>query len=630
MRALALALGLALTAAVTGGATKDATAQYAAVQSRLAAGWNTWNTQSVLSHVLLPEGLSVTVGLHAGTLYSARYLDQAQPGGREPAGPQIAMGPHALNGAYSELTVSWNGLRARIESATEGGDLLVLVTPLKTPDTTALLDVEVGLLWNRAGHLERNGDAIDARLPSREIRVFGAGQAANDLDVPVATPYLTLALSGPAGIVTGHRRTLGQITEAIGRARRELTERWRGFGVDPETVGAVQSALGWNTIFDPAHGRVITPVSRAWNPGWGGYVLFDWDTFFAGLMASRFDRDLAYANIIEMLNETTPDGFVPNYAAGSVRSLDRSEPPVGALVVHEVYRRWHDRWLLEACFDRLLRWNRWWHEHREVDGWLVWGTDPTHTEFDRQDSAVNTLQGAKYESGLDNSPLYDGATFDPTSHLMKQADVGLMGLYAADCRALAAIADELGRPAEAAELRARRDAVAAKLAELWDEGQAMYFNRDLTTGKPVVRMAPTNFYPLLAGIPTPAQAQAMVNRHLLNPSEMGGTWMVPSIARNDPAFRDQDYWRGRIWGPMNLLIYLGLREYPLPEARRELAAKSEALLLREWKDKGHIHENTNAITGDGDDVSSSDQFYHWGALLGYIAILEAESATGAH
>ena len=33
--------------------------EYDSLQRKLATGWNTWNTRSVLSHVLLPEGLAV-------------------------------------------------------------------------------------------------------------------------------------------------------------------------------------------------------------------------------------------------------------------------------------------------------------------------------------------------------------------------------------------------------------------------------------------------------------------------------------------------------------------------------------------------------------------------------------------
>ncbi|MGA7856772.1 MAG: hypothetical protein WCA11_02525, partial [Terracidiphilus sp.] len=82
------------------------------------------------------------------------------------------------------------------------------------------------------------------------------------------------------------------------------------------------------------------------------------------------------------------------------------------------------------------------------------------------------------------------------------------------------------------------------------------------------------------------------------------------------------YWRGRIWGPMNYLVYLGLRNYDDPAVRRDFAQKSYDLFLKEWKEKGHVHENYNAITGTGDDVTNSDRFYHWGALLGYVQYME--------
>ncbi|WP_425460037.1 MGH1-like glycoside hydrolase domain-containing protein [Exilibacterium tricleocarpae] len=34
---------------------------------------------------------------------------------------------------------------------------------------------------------------------------------------------------------------------------------------------------------------------------------------------------------------------------------------------------------------------------------------------------------------------------------------------------------------------------------------------------------------------------------------------MPSIARNDPSFKDNTYWRGRIWAPMNFLGSVGLK-----------------------------------------------------------------------
>jgi neutral trehalase len=224
--------------------------------------------------------------------------------------------------------------------------------------------------------------------------------------------------------------------------------------------------------------------------------------------------------------------------------------------------------------------------------------------------------------------MYDGTIYNSKTHLLEYADVGLMSLYIADCDALAEIADALDNTEDAKELRGRSAHYRAKLGTLWDEKAGIFFNKDLHTGQWNTRLSPTNFYPLLAHAATAAQARTMIEKHLLNPEEFWGEWVIPSIARNDPAFRDQEYWRGRIWGPMNYLVYLGLEKYDDAGVRAEFAQKSYDLFLKEWTEKGHVHENYNAILGTGDDVSSSDRFYHWGALLGYVEYLE-QTESGA-
>ena len=114
----------------------------------------------------------------------------------------------------------------------------------------------------------------------------------------------------------------------------------------------------------------------------------------------------------------------------------------------------------------------------------------------------------------------------------------------------------------------------------------------------------------------------MIQEHYFNPQEFHGEWVMPSIARNVPGYGDQNYWRGRIWGPMNFLVYLGLRNYDLQDARADLVERSARLLMKSWQSDRAIYENYNANTGAGNDVRSSDAYYHWGALLGVIELLE--------
>jgi putative isomerase len=264
-----------------------------------------------------------------------------------------------------------------------------------------------------------------------------------------------------------------------------------------------------------------------------------------------------------------------------------------------------------------------------MQGFIVLGSDPENEPVNVDDGSKGTWQGAVYESGLDNSPMYDGTFYNKQTHLLEYADVGMTILYIADCDALAEIADALGKGAEAKELRERAERYRAKLQTLWDEKSGMFLNKDLHSGKMNTRLSPTNLYPMLAKAATPEQAKTMIEKHLMNPAEFWGEYVIPSIERDDPAFKDQQYWRGRIWGPMNYLVYLGLQNYQHAAVRKDFAQKSYELFLKEWREKGHVHENYNAITGTGDDVESSDRFYHWGALLGYVDYLE-QSSSGSN
>jgi glycogen debranching enzyme len=106
---------------------------------------------------------------------------------------------------------------------------------------------------------------------------------------------------------------------------------------------------------------------------------------------------------------------------------------------------------------------------------------------------------------------------------------------------------------------------------------------------------------------------------------------LPSIARNDDSFQEQGYWRGRIWGPMNFLVYLGLKNYDLPEATDILVKKSNELLMQTWQKDRKVHENYNGNTGNGrneeERINLSDSYYHWGALLSFMTLIEDGHVT---
>jgi hypothetical protein len=629
---------VAQTAQVKGSGSIAADVQYRDLQRKLAQGWNTWDVNSMTTYVLLPEGLDIQVGfLNNGNDFGHEFLATTSVG-QGTAFP----GAHSWDGSYTELRVTWVGHQWRVQTANEGADLVVLVTPLDPPGkfyVPATVAFRVDFLWDRPGTALKRADFIETQGSGARIDVYCASGketncsagAVSDVhpghgQLPVSGAYLAAALTEPVGLSTGKRRNVAEIKAIVERQRAAYRKPVEAAGIESPTVDAIETTLGWDTIYDPVNERVISPVSRDWSAYWGGYVLFGWDTFFGATLSGIGDKDLAYANVIEALHEETPEGFVPNYArAGGWKSTDRSEPPVGSITVLNLYRKYNDRWFLEEAYEPLLRWNRWWALHRDIQGYLTFGSDTQNAPTDPADKVRGTLTGASGEAGMDGSPIFDDAVFNPQTHLLEFADVGLMSIYIADCDALATIAETLEKPADAKELRERGARYRAKLSTLWSEKDGIFLNKDLHTGQFSTRLSPTLFYPMLAHAATEEQAKRMVEEHLLNHGEFRGEWVIPSIARDDPAFKDQNYWHGRIWGPMNYLVYLGLCNYDgdeIEQARRELAQKSFTLFSREWTEKGHVHENYNAITGNGDDVSNSDKFYHWGALLGYMEYLE--------
>lgn len=606
---------------------------YGELQRRLGRGWNTWNTRSVLSHVLLPEGFALSLGLKE---YSSRsYLKEALIGRRGEQDEKIHPGPRTYDGSYTELTLRWQGVEVVVQSATvtrvgasglEAEDLVLLVTPKTVHRRPPLLVAEAGLLWNRPGCVVRSNETLIGHLPERTVVVYGTHSHVHDPYVATQTPYLAFALDGPVGLSTGRLRSIAEIQAIVAQQRAQHVAHIASYGDLADVYAAVQTCIAWDTVYEPEGERVVSPVSRIWNVDWGGFVLFDWDTYFAAYLAALDNRDLAYANAVEITREKTERGFVPNFGTvAGLKSRDRSQPPVGSLVIRELYRKFGDRWLLEEVFEDLLEWNRWWEIHRMTDGLLCWGSNPYEPLAGAywEVHGVHERFGAALESGLDNSPMYDDVPFDSATNLMQLADVGLNGMYIMDCEALAEIADALGRDEAAEELRARAARFRPALRTLWDEARGIFLNRRTDTGEFSPRLAPTNFYALLGRAATQEQAERMIDEHFYNPEEFWGQWVLPSIARNDPAYPEQAYWRGRIWAPMNFLVYLGLRNYALPDARADLAERSRALLLKEWLALGHVHENYNADTGEGCDKPNSDHFYHWGGLLGLIAFIEA-------
>ncbi|SDJ95464.1 MGH1-like glycoside hydrolase domain-containing protein [Nonomuraea jiangxiensis] len=577
-------------------------------------GWNTWDVTTHTGMVHLPSGLRVRFGVPGAPLDGFTWRDGL-----------VRLGHHTVGGDYAEVTVeAGDGLLHLVMAGGSTDELYV-----RAEGTAGVLvaldgrdDTDAGAQW------------IDWRIDWREtgggpVRTGEESRPADGLVLEFAARVeLRVAPHGTPGGAAG--------VDALLARRRAEAERTapRSAGWLGDAADAATRAVTWNRIYAPDLGRVLTPTSRDFvserrRGFYGTWALHAWDTFFTGLVASTVDRDHARDIFGQILPFADAAGMIPNRVSDDKGvTADRSQPPVGALTVRKAYLagglsdETRDRELLAGTFPALLAWHDWWPRARRGPyGLLAWGSDPIDG-----DPGSATLDRTKRESGLDDSPMYDEVSYDPDTHTMNLADVGLVALHIADAEALAAIAGTLGADDVARRLRdqaAKARASADPL--LWDADRGGYRNLH-ADGTHDPHVSPTLLYPLLAGMPDAARAADLAAR-LLRPQTLGGDPPLPSVARDDPGYA-ATYWRGRIWAPMAFLAIEGLRRYDLTEASRPLVAALLRLFLSEWDKHSHVRENYPATSGE--DVRAfqarSDGLMAWGGLLAYLAYGELADA----
>jgi putative isomerase len=445
--------------------------------------------------------------------------------------------------------------------------------------------------------------------------------------------YFYLASRGTEGEVAVLRYNLEEMPRFsfqvdVGKPAKPITRglqpRQSGFATAP--LDALRDLVGWNTVFDEINRRRYMSLSRNWvAQKFGGFGVWLDDLFYHALMSALFDPALARDCIKAVLATETPEGNFACLITGNDRWVDRSQPPICSFITWKIWQHTGDDSLIDLTYDRLLQNHDWWFSHRDGnrDGLMAWGTSPVGDGLYKR-----TKLGAKNESSMDNSPIHDEAQYDPKSGCLDQADVGLNSLLALDGEVLALFARQRGDAKTAQRLEERAAALRLRIQEqLWDGERAIFANRRWS-GHFIRSLAPTSFYPLLAGAAT-AEQEADLLKWLDDPKAFGGAHRLPSVTRDDPAYHDNVYWRGRIWPPLNYLTYGGLKRSGHDAEAAALAADSVKLFAAAWA-KRQMPENFSAETGLADDQPDTDTFYGWGGLMPLIGINEIIDVTPWH
>lgn len=598
------------------------------------AAWNTWSHRPA-DLVYLPDGVSITPVLYSSQLTKAiaptareMRFDRHEPDGRAVAF-QTEHGdtrlcfrywrndPYTVAGAWDVTDKAEWGLRYWVTlclSAAEGEEV-------RFDPATGAASVTVGrrvtTLLTGAPPVQVTGhDSVEALIADFDAHgYFYTGSRAMqgrvlalrfNLEMMPAMGFAAAVADSAELSLAAARMQLGAGLPAAGGPLQT--------GRNAGALDAIRDVIGWNTLYDTVNRRRYTAISRIWNLG--DFAVWYNDQTFAALMAGLFDGELARENFRVALGSARPQGNFACLLTSRDQWVDRTQAPHGAFMLWLIHLRSRDAALLRMAYPVLARNHRWWRANRDPDGigLISCGTSDVGEALYK-----GTAFGARNETGMDNSATHDEAVYDPATRTLSTIDLGLNCALALDAEMLSLIAAELGKDGEAAEFAQLADDTRGRIRTvLWDEARGIFANRQRHGGF-VKSLGPTSFYPLLCGAASEAQARRLLD-HLADPALFGGAYMIPNATRDDPAYRDNVYWRGRIWGNVNYFVWQGLCRYGFAEAAGDLAAKSFAMFDRNWRESRLCGENYNAETGEVTDQVDADPFYTWGAMLPLLAV----------
>ncbi len=397
-----------------------------------------------------------------------------------------------------------------------------------------------------------------------------------------------------------------------------------GSGPVGQAADAVRDALSLNTNYD----RTYHCNYVLWGWGGGGGLFTGWDSSFDCIDAALVSQTLATQHESDVFDQPAPPNQVDLVGP---RYDQENSGPMHAYAVWRLYTKFGDRTVLEKAYPHLVAFNDLMPE------WDADGDGLLEAPYfgDRVGGRGNHL-------GLDDLPVYAdyqriakvGGSGDKRDNT-NLTDVPLNSYYALLAETLAKMATVLGEAADARRFTAQYATIKQRLNDrLWHPGKGLYLSRYLDGSWNEV-VTPTVFYPLFAGIATPERARTMM-AHLLDPEMFWGDYVVPSIARNDPAycsggpvhpqsehfkFFDRygegsapEQWKGAIWPPMNATVYDGVKRYGFDDIAGMFATRSTSMYLDSWTNDGWFPESFDPEPGQsimGPAVDSAWRTYSW-------------------
>jgi mannosylglycerate hydrolase len=396
-------------------------------------------------------------------------------------------------------------------------------------------------------------------------------------------------------------------------------------------------------------------VGQATRPGPLYPHQWSWDAAAIAMGRAQWDQAAAEQELRSLFAGQWSDGLLPHivfsdsdrYFPGpefwqteraanapvGVRTSGIVQPPIHATAAWRLYLRAGDRERAEAFLHELFPKLVAWHEY-------------LYRERARDDDGLAEVWHP-WESGMDNSPAWDGALrrialtpeqvphyeridvqladaaerpsdfeYDRYAYLVARfrdldydstrireacpfaiQPVLFNSLLIHSNRDLARIARVVD--ADPAPYEQWADRTSGGLEKLWNEDLSVYVDYDLLGATGVDTWTVAGFAPLYAGVPSPARAERIIERLIRTKAPLADDlFAVPSVATDDPSFRPELYWRGPVWPICQWVIHHGVARYGHAALAEQLRRTTIELSRREgfWE---HYSPTTGKGQGDG-------------------------------
>ena len=339
--------------------------------------------------------------------------------------------------------------------------------------------------------------------------------------------------------------------------------------------------------YDTLTGNIVDSPDAPWAPRrcispWINNTtgIWNWDSAFHAIAASRFDDALAKDCLLGFMQFQKEDGMFPDvvYLTGQ-RVENLTKPPVLPWAAWTVYERDGDREFLRECYPRFVKNEEFWTKRRMHDGLFHYASEGTPEQV-----AENDYLFARYESGWDNSPRWDAPIID---FWPIDLNCFMIQFY----RSMAKIALAIGEPAETWTQKANALKTEV-LTKLYDHEQECFADYNFRLCRFSRVVTPASFMPLFIGIATYRQASAM-HRIGANPARFYPG--MPSVSYDDPTY-STGYWRGPTWLNIAYFAARGLKQYGFLDTANGIR---DYILTMVEKNKDGIYENYDSKTQKG-------------------------------